>query len=89
MEHLQFRITDKNGKSKNCYAIATYHHDENNKDYIVYTDNTFDKNGRKNLYHSLYKKDGNNITLIDNLTKEDKQIGLQLIEGILKCLKDD
>ena len=89
MEQLQFRITDKNGKSKNCYTIATYHHDENNKDYIVYTDNSFDKNGRKNLCYSLYKKDGNNITLIDNLTKEDKQIGLQLVDGILKCLKDN
>ena len=89
MEQLQFKITDKNGNSKSCYAIATYHHEDNNKDYIVYTDNTFDKNGRLNLYHSLYKKDGKNITLIDESTKEDKQIGLQLIEGILKCLKDN
>ena len=50
MKQMNFKIINKNGKQITCEVIATYHDDENNKDYIVYTDKTFDKNNRLKIY---------------------------------------
>ena len=67
--------------------FATYHDDENNKDFIVYTDKTFTKDNKINLYYSLYKNVNNGIILINTESLEDKKIGLQLVQEILKDLK--
>ena len=42
MRSMQFAVEDKNGRKIICEVIATYHDDETNKDYIVYTDKTLD-----------------------------------------------
>lgn len=43
MESMQFEITNSKGKKIVCEVIATYHDNYSNKDFIVYTDNTFNK----------------------------------------------
>lgn len=85
MEKLQFRINNGN-KEIVCDVIATYHDDDTNKDFIVYTDRTLNENHKLKLYYSLYKKIDNNIKLIDIIDIEDKKIGLQLIQEIVKDL---
>lgn len=87
MESMQFETKDKNGNKIICEVIATYHDDETNKDYIVYTDKTLDENNKLKVYYSLYEKIDNNIKLIEAKTKEEKQIGLELIKEIIKDLK--
>ena len=83
MERLQFTI-DNNGKKTTCEVIATYHDDEiTNKDYIVYTDNTFDENKKLRVYYGLYEKVDNNIKLIEAKTTDEKKMGLQLIKEII------
>lgn len=83
MERMEFLKTDKSGKKIKCEVIATYHHDDNNKDYIVYTDRTFDENKKLRVYYSLYEKIGNNIRLIEITDTEDKKIGLELIKELI------
>ena len=44
MESMQFEITNNDGKKIICEVIATYHDGNSNKDFIVYTDKSFDDN---------------------------------------------
>ena len=84
MEKMQFTIINKEGKQIVCEVIATYHDDETNKDYIVYTDGSVNEEKQLSLYYSLYKKEEDSIKLIDIETMEDKKIGLQIIEELIK-----
>ena len=45
---------EKNGKTVDCKVLFTFDCDENLKSYIGYTDNSYGKNGRKNIYVSSY-----------------------------------
>lgn len=84
---MQFVINDNNGNKLACEIIATYHDDETNKDYIVYTDNTYDEKNNLRIYYSLYKKSDKSIKLIDITNSDDKKIGLQLIKEIINNIK--
>lgn len=87
MRSMQFETKDKNGRNIVCEVIATYHDDDTNKDFIVYTDKTLDENKKLKVYYSLYKKVDNNIKLIDITEPGDKKIGLQLIKELINDIK--
>ncbi len=87
MKSMQFEMKDKLGNIIICDVIATYHDDDTNKNFIVYTDRTFDENKKLKVYYSLYEQLNNSIKLIDIKDPEDKKIGLQLIKEIIKDLK--
>lgn len=87
MNDLQFEVSNTEGKKTNCKVIATYHDDDTNKDYIVYTDGALTDDNKLKLYYSLYESVNSGIKLIDVESLEDKKIGLQLIQEILKDLK--
>ena len=74
MESMQFEMIKKNGTKVICDVIATYYDEERNKNFIVYTDKTFDKAGKLNLYYGLYEKVNNSIKLIDITDVEDKKL---------------
>ena len=84
MERLVIKSKDKDGKDILLEGIATYHEDEINKDFIVYTDKTFDENGKLKIYFSLYVNIDGNIKLIDEMNNEERKIGLMLIKEIIK-----
>lgn len=85
---MQFEIIDKKGKKIICEVIATYHDDDTNKDFIVYTDKTLDENKKLKVYYSLYKKIDNSIKLIDITSNDDKKIGLQLVKEIIDSINN-
>ncbi len=86
MEKLEFTTKDKFGNEIVCEVIATYHDDDTNKDYIVYTDKTLDENKKLKVYYGLYEKVDNGIKLKEAKTPEEKSIGLQIIKEILNDL---
>ena len=86
MERMEFTTKDKLGNEIICEVIATYHDDNTNKDYIVYTDKTLDENKKLKVYYGLYEKVGNGIKLKEAKTPEEKSIGLQIIKEILNDL---
>ncbi len=88
MESMQFEVTKKDGKKVVCDVIATYHDDDTNKDFIVYTDRTLNEERKLNLYYSLYENQGNNIKLIDIVDIEDKKIGLELIKELVNDISN-
>lgn len=86
MERMKFTTKDKFGNEIVCEVIATYHDDDTNKDYIVYTDKTLDENKKLKVYYGLYEKVGNGIKLKEAKTPGEKSIGLQIIKEILNDL---
>ena len=88
MERLEFTTKDKFGNDIVCEVIATYHDDDTNKDYIVYTDKTLDENKKLKVYYGLYKKVDNGIQLQEAKTPEEKSIGLQIIKEILNDINN-
>lgn len=84
MEKLTFKSKDANGNEIILEAILTYHDEETNKDYIIYTDNTFDKEGKLKIYYSLYQKVNNDIKLIKITSSEDKKICLMLLKNVIE-----
>ena len=89
MKSMKFEITNNNGKKIICEVIATYHYDETNKDFIVYTDGSYNVNNKLNLFYSLYKEKDNAIELIDIISIEDKKIGLELIKELLNDMNNN
>ncbi len=83
MNELDFKIT-KDNKEIICYTIATYHDDNLDKDFIIYTDNTYDKSNNLNIYYSLYKMIDNSIKLIEIKNNKERKVALELVKEILK-----
>ncbi len=86
MDSMQFETKDKNGNKIIYEVFATYHDDDSNKDFIIYTDRSLDENNKLKVYYSLYKKIDNNIKLIEITDVNDKKIGLQLIKELVNDL---
>ena len=87
MKKIEFIKIDQNGKEVKCEVIATYHHKANNKNYMIYTDNTYDENNKLRVYYSLYELVGDKIKFLETEDYEDKKIGLELVKELLIDLK--
>ena len=66
---MKINAVDINGRIKEYDAILTYHSDEYNKHYVVYTENTYDDNNELIIYISSYNLT-NPETIVKNI--EDK-----------------
>lgn len=83
MSELEFKIL-KDNKEIVCHTIATYYDDNMDKDFIIYTDNTYDKSNNLNIYYSLYKMIDNSIKLIEIKNNKERKVALELVKEILK-----
>ena len=61
-DYMNFKILD-NGKEIVCDIVLTFRDDNNNINYIVYTDGTKDETGELEIYASRYIIDNNNYIL--------------------------
>ena len=51
---MKINAIDELGRIKEYEAILTYHSEEYNKHYVVYTDNTRDEKDNLNIYAAIY-----------------------------------
>lgn len=79
-----FTIVNEEGKTLECEVLFTFDSDETKKSYIVYTDNTFDKDGNQKVYANIYDPTGKKAEL--EPIKEEKE--WQVIENILASLHE-
>lgn len=74
-------IIDENGKVYD--VILTFHNDNTNKDYIVYTNNEIDDERKLKIYASIY--DPKTEKLLGNpTTKEEWDIIYNLLDEVFK-----
>ena len=62
---MKINAIDELGRIKEYEAILTYHSEEYNKHYVVYTDNTYDESNNLTIYISSY-----NLLNPENLVKK-------------------
>lgn len=61
---MKFKIYENN-KEINCNIIKIFRDDNNNINYIIYTDGTKDKNGELEIYASRYTLENDKYILCD------------------------
>lgn len=81
---MKINAIDNNGKLKEYDTILTYHSDEFNKDYIVYTDNVYNFKDELQIYISEYNPKKievvvNNISDINEYNKIKNEINSILL----------
>lgn len=57
METKKISTTLPDGTKKEYDVILTFKNDTNQKDYIVYTDNSLDENNKLRIYAAIYNPD--------------------------------
>lgn len=80
-----FVCLDENGNQIECTILFTFDIEKTGKNYIIYTDNTTDENGKIRTYASTYEPDCEESELGPIETEEEWKI----IEGILSSLTHD
>lgn len=81
-----FTVINEEGKEVVCNVLFTFDSDETKKSYIVYTDNTKDKQGNIQVYASIYNKEQeDNMELLPIETDKEWKV----IETILDSLQEE
>ena len=86
MEKNTFTVVNDQGQEITCYVLFTFESDETHKNYVVYTDNSVDANGKIQVFASIYdpnEKDGTTLLPIET----DKE--WTIIETILNELQEE
>lgn len=85
-DKLTFNLTNDNGETIECEVLFTFHGDETNKDYIVYTDNTFDEYGNVKVYASTYKTDEAGAVELEAITDESEW---EMIDNLIATIQEE
>ena len=85
MEKNSFTIIDEEGVEKSFDVLFTFDNDETNKSYIVYTDNTLDKDGKVQVYASIYDPNNEHSDLKEIKTEKEWKV----IETILGSIEEE
>ena len=86
---MKINAIDESGKLKEYDAILTYHSDEYNKDYIVYTDNIYNLNNELQIYINEYNKDSVEDTVKDITDTNEYNKIKSVIGNILVNMKNE
>ena len=84
-EKQKFTVKDEKGREIECEPLFTFESDETKKQYVVYTDNSKDKDGNIRVFASIYKMNENGGELLP--VKSEKE--WKIIETILETIQDE
>ena len=86
---MKINAIDTNGNLKEYDTILTYHSDEFNKDYIVYTDNIYNSNNELQIYISEYNKEDSERLVKEIINNNEYNKIKSEINSILLTLKNE
>ena len=84
-EKQKFVVLDENGKEVECEPLFTFESEETKKQYVVYTDNSKDKDGNIRIFASIYKVNDKGGELLP--IKSEKE--WKVIETILESIQEE
>ena len=79
------KIYDEQGNEVICDILFTFDNEETKKSYIVYTDNSKDKNGKIQVYASIYDPSDKDMKLEEIKTEKEWKV----IDTILETLQEE
>lgn len=78
-------VVNEEGKTIECDVLFTFESEETEKNYIVYTDNTFDEDGNIRVYANIFDPEGEKTELIP--IESDKE--WEIINNILETIQEE
>lgn len=84
-EKQKFVVLDDKGKEVVCEPLFTFESEETKKNYVVYTDNSKDKDGNVRVFASIYKIGNKGGELLP--IKSEKE--WKVIETILESIQEE
>lgn len=72
----------KNGNRKEYDVILTFKNDKNNKNYIVYTDNSIDNENKLKIYAAIYNPLTNEFLGVPD-SKDEWQVIYRLLDKVM------
>ena len=81
----KFVVLDDKGKEVVCEPLFTFESEETKKNYVVYTDNSKDKDGNVRVFASIYKVNDKGGELLP--IKSEKE--WKVIETILESIQEE
>lgn len=72
-----------NGTKVEYNVILTFKSNQTNKNYVIYTDNTFDQNKKLRFYAAVYDPTQSNPYLGEPTTKEEWSEITQIIDSVI------
>ena len=85
MKENKFKVIDKKGKEVEYEVLFTFESDETKKNYMVYTDNTKDKDGNTKVYASVFEPSKEPLELLPVETEREWKV----IETILESIQNE
>lgn len=86
---MKINAIDKDGNLKEYDAILTYHSDEFNKNYVVYTDNIYNSNNELQIYISEYNLEEPECLVKDIVDNDEYNKIKTEINSILLTMKNE
>ena len=84
-----FTVINDEGKEVKCDVLFTFDSDETKKSYIVYTDNTKDKDGNIQVYASIFNPESEDSTeLLPIETEKEWKVIETILESLQEQIKD-
>ena len=84
-EKQKFVVVDDKGKEVECEPLFTFESEETKKQYVVYTDNTTDKQGNTKVYASIYNVTDKGVELLPIKTEREWRV----VETILDTIQEE
>ena len=78
---LTFVAINKLAREMKYQVILTY---DDVKNYILFTDETYNERMKLKIYFSQYKMNGENLELIPTVSNSDRQVALGIIKELMK-----
>ena len=89
VEENKFKVINKKGKEVEFEVLFTFESDETKKNYMVYTDNTKDKDGNTKVYASVFEPDKEPLELLPVETEREWKVIETILESIQEESKKD
>ena len=89
MEENKFKVINKKEKEVEFEVLFTFESDETKKNYMVYTDNTKDKDGNTKVYASVFEPDKEPLELLPVETEREWKVIETILESIQEESKKD
>lgn len=86
---MTFTMIDHDGKEIECDILFTFHSDETNRDYIIYTDRTTDEEGNYDMLAAGYNPDSDEFVLEPIETDREWEIINKYIDDAMKELEEE
>ena len=84
-EKQKFIVLYEHGKEVECEPLFTFESEETKKQYVVYTDNSKDKDGNIRVFASIYKITDKGKELLPIKTNKEWKV----IETILESIQEE